>query len=109
MPPLRGADGACCGVMCAGVKPARQGRAVFKCAGFAGEIAEYGLRHILSEMRVAIHLAERRRINEIEMPPDQFSEGFFRTGLAVTPEQFAIGCHTHLIAPGRSRTAQERL
>ena len=74
----------------------------------AREVGENGLGHILRQVRVAVDLPQRRGINEVEMPPHQFSKGFLGFGSGVAAEQFGIGRHVHLIAPARMEIAQEK-
>jgi hypothetical protein len=54
------------------------------------------LRHVLSEVRITIHLPQRRRINKIQMPLDQFSEGILGLPLGVSTQQLSVIQHRHL-------------
>jgi hypothetical protein len=58
-------------------------------------------------MRVAVDLPERGGMDEVDVPADKFGEG----GLGICPgklaEQFGIGRHVQVIAPGRLKTAQK--
>jgi hypothetical protein len=48
-------------------------------------------------MRVAVELPQRRRIDEIDVPPHQFGEGVLGMGLGIAVEQFVVGCHAQSI------------
>ena len=87
---------------------ARQDRPVGESVSFPGEFGKDRLRHVLSQVCIAVDLPERCRINEREMPLDQFGERAFGIGLRVAAEQFAIGYHLQPIVPGQTKTAQKR-
>ncbi len=106
MTTLLAAHGLGGGEMSAGIKPADQGFAFRQGRGLAREIREDRLRHILREMRVAIHLPQRRRIDQVHVPPHQFGKGILRICFGIPAKQFTIGCHSRSIAPGRAETGQ---
>jgi hypothetical protein len=64
------------------------------------------LSHILREVRVAVDLTERGRIDQIDMPADEFGKGVLGICRGVALEQFAIGCHIRIIEPARNESAQ---
>jgi hypothetical protein len=103
---LFGAHGFGGSVVRAGVKPAGESLAANETCRLARKVRENQLRHVLCQVRVAIQLPQRRRINEVEMPPHQFGEGIFGIGFRVAAQQFTIRCHFQPIAPGRAKTAQ---
>lgn len=108
MPPSLRPHGFDRGEMGAGIKPAGQDRPAREGSGLPRERGKYRLRHILGQVRVAVDLPERRRINEREMPLDQFGEGAFGMGFRVAAEQFTIRYHLQPMVPGQSKTAQKR-
>ena len=52
------------------------------------EIGEDRLRHVLRQVRVAVHLPQRGGIDQIDVPPDECGEGVLGTGSGVTAKQF---------------------
>src|SRR5262245_5705695 len=56
---------------------------------FARKKNEDRLRHIFGQMRIA-HLAHRRRINHVHVPPDQRFESLLRPILNIFPQQKPI-------------------
>ena len=56
-------------------------------------IDEDELRGVGRKVRVAVHLPERRRVDQIEMPPDQLGEGVVRAIPCVKAEQFGVVLH----------------
>jgi len=67
------------------------------------------LRHVLRQVRIAVDLPQRCGIDEVDVPLHQFGKGFFRTGVSIAAEQFAIGRHVQLIAPAQMEIAQEKI
>jgi hypothetical protein len=63
------------------------------------------LSHIVREVRVTVDLSERSRIDQIDMPPDEFGKGVLAICRGVAVEQFAIGCH---ISNDRTRPFRKR-
>ena len=55
---------------------------------FAGQIAEDGLGDVLGEVPVAAHLPERGGIDEVDVPPDEFSESVLGTAPSKPRQQF---------------------
>ena len=96
------------GEMRAGVEPTGQHLTLRECHRLSGEVGEYRLCHILRQVRVAVNLTQGRRVDEIQISPHQFGEGFFRTLFGVAPEQFGIWCHSRSIAPGSRKTGHKR-
>ena len=55
------------GIMRASIEPPRERLPPKKPVRLADEVCENQLGHILGEMRIAIHLPQRRRIDEIKV------------------------------------------
>jgi hypothetical protein len=97
------------GEACTGIKPAGEGGTARERGRFAGQIAENGLRDILSQVRVAVHLPERGGINKVDVPPNEFGESIFGAAAGKPPQQFRIGHHRILqLAPAGRRFAREK-
>jgi len=56
-------------------------------ASFPGEIGEYGLRHILGQLRIAVDAAQRYGVDEVNVPGDEFAKSGFGTVLDILPEK----------------------
>ena len=79
----------------AGVEPAGE-RGVRKQPGrFAREVGKDGLRDILGQVRVAVHLPQRGGMDKVDVPRDQFRNGGFRLVAHISLQQFTVG-HAHL-------------
>jgi len=63
--------------------------------GFAREDDKDGLRDFLG-VGGNPGMAERRRINQVDMPPDQFGKGFLRALPLVIPQQVHVAHIGHL-------------
>jgi hypothetical protein len=60
-------------------------------------------------MFIAVDLAERGGINQIDVSPHNFGKSVFGICLGKSREQFGIGCHCfHFIAPAKIKSAQEK-
>src|ERR1022692_4914641 len=78
-----------------GVEPTDQPRVLGERSGFTRQLRENGLCHILGTMSIAIGLAQRGTIDEIEVAPFQFNERFLRTICGIATEQFGVICLIH--------------
>lgn len=87
------------GEISTGIEPAAEVGAAGERRGFAREIDEDALGGIMGQVSIAGNLAESDGINEIDVPADQFGEGFFGTSLGVVAKQFVVRLHSHFIAP----------
>jgi hypothetical protein len=58
----------------AGMEPAGESGAGHERGRFAGHVAENGLGDILGQVLVATHLPERGGIDQVDVPPNEFSE-----------------------------------
>lgn len=63
--------------MGAGIKPTGKGGMACDGGGFASEIGKDRLSDVLCPMRVSAYLAQRGRINEVEVSIDQLTKGIF--------------------------------
>ncbi len=58
-------------------------------------------------MFIAVDLPERGGIDEVDVALHQFGEGGLGFCLGKLAEQFGIGRHVQVIAPGKLKTAQK--
>jgi hypothetical protein len=68
---------------------------------------ESPLRHVFSHVRIANH-AQRRGINQVNMPPHQFGEGRFGPALRIIPQQLLIGQTVHSLNSNRQTQNRTR-
>jgi len=88
-PPLFSADGVHREMTRGVVKPATEHLRRANRISLLRERGEDRLRHFLGEMRIAHH-APRRRINDWQMPLDEFAERALRARLHELIQQFAV-------------------
>jgi hypothetical protein len=70
--------------------------------GVFGQCDKDALRHVFRQMRITNHAA-RCGINEINVPPDQFGEGGFRTCPRIGAQQLRISLIVHSLHVSRHR------
>ena len=77
----------------AGVQPTGQGSVASELGGFARQVGEDRLRHILGRRTIASNLAQRSGIDQIEVTLNELGESLFRPALNITLKKFVV----HLI------------
>ena len=69
------------------VKPAAEHHLARQRAGHAREVNKHKLRHILRQMRIAIHKPDCGGICQVEIASHDFAKGGFRAAVRVFREQ----------------------
>jgi hypothetical protein len=91
------------------VEPPENGRSLRQHASLARRIDEHVLGNFAGEMGVASRMAQRDRIDEIEMPLDEAAECILRVFLNEFPKKGGVVDHGSSISylPIDARTTQE--
>ena len=64
-------------------------------ARLAGEIGEHALRDVLGQVRVAVELPQRHRIDKVQVAGHQFTERRFVALFGEPAQQFGVFSHVH--------------
>ncbi len=91
-----------------GVQPADHDFVSGERRGLAREIGENHLRDVLRQGRVAPRLAQRGRVNKIDVPPHELAKRLFRFLLDVAAQKFGVILHAGFsLTPAAPKTAQK--
>jgi len=93
------------------VKPAAEHHVALQAAGHAGDVNKHKLRHVLCQMRVAIHEPDRGGICQVEISRHDFAKGGLRAALRVFRQQSLAFGHFQLSSkdPPTRKTAHPDL
>ena len=77
----------------AGVEPAGEGLAAQERCGFARQVGEDALGHVIGKVPVAPDAPQGGKVHHVEVPAHEFGERFFRAILEVPAQQLGIFQH----------------
>ena len=80
------------------VQPAAQHFNVAERSRLAGQVCEHGLRHVARQVRISSDPAQRRGMDEVDEPVDQFPKSGFVPTLGIVAQQLQAVGHAHFIS-----------
>ena len=91
------------------MQPSAQHDSSSQRAALPRQADEDHLRHVLCQLCIPAHQAQRRRMDKVDVARDQFPEGRFRAGYSVFCQQFLAVRHLLFSskAPHKAGTEQE--